>query len=131
MIEREGVSVAKTKFTGSRPPAPLLLGHSGHWWVGGREISRRVGRSRRDELCSGLRDVSAREKGVGAMGEHNSAEVPNEGKGLGVKVAKHGVGAPAAHQPDGVGVDVAAEKGHGATSAEAAGIDIVGGKAQS
>ena len=88
-------------------------------------------RSRRDELSSGLRDVSAREKGIGAMGEHTAAEVPYEGKGLGMQVAKHGVGAPAANQPDGVGVDAAAEEGQGATGAEAAGIDIVGGKAQS
>ena len=87
--------------------------------------------SRRDERCSGLRDVSAREKGVGAMGEHNSAEVLDEGKGLGMQVAKHGIRAPAAHQPDGDGVDAAAEEGHGATGTEAAGIDIVGGKAQS
>ena len=114
---------------GPPPPCSWAIPAIGGW-VGGK-LAVEWWRSRRDELCSGLREVSAREKGVGAMGQHNSAEVPNEGKGLGVKVAKHGVGASAAHQPDGVSVDAAAEKGHGATSAEAAGIDIVGGKAQS
>ena len=124
--------MAKPKFTGSRPPTPLLswaIPAIGGWVGGCLAIWRR--RRRCDELCSRLRDVSAREKGVGAMGEHNPAEVPDEGKGLGVQVSKHHVGAPAAHQPDSVSVDAAAEEGHGATGAEASGIDIVGGEAQS
>ena len=64
------------------------------------------------------------------MGEHNPAEAPDEGKSLGVQVSKHRIRMPAAHQADGVGVDAAAEKGHGTASAEASGIDIGGGKAQ-
>ena len=121
--------MAKTNFTGSRPPPPPpppccpAIGG----WEGGYLA---VEWSHLDELFSGLRDVSAREKGVGPMGEHDPAEVSDEGKGLGVQVSKHRVGAPAAHQTDGVGVDPAAEEGHGATGAEAAGIDIGWGKAQ-
>ena len=123
--------MAKTNFTGSRPPAPLLSWASPAigGWEGGY-LAVEWWRGRLDELCSGLRDVIAREKGVGAMGEHNPAEVPDEGKGLGMQVSKHRVGAPAAHQTDGVGVDPAAEEGHSATGAEAAGIDIDWGKAQ-
>ena len=123
--------MAKTNFTGSRPPAPLLSWASPAigGWEGGY-LAVEWWRGRLDELCSGLRDVIAREKGVGAMGEHDPAEVSDEGKGLGVQVSKHRVGAPAAHQTDGVGVNPAAEEGHGATGAEAAGIDIGWGKAQ-
>ena len=94
-------------------------------WVGGKLAVLRW-RSRRDDLRSGVRDVSAREKGVGTMGEHDPAEVPDEGKSLCVQVSKHRVGAPAAHQAG----HAAAEEGHGATGAEAAGIDIVWGEAQ-
>ena len=122
--------MAKTNFTGSRPPAPLLS-----WaipaiggWMGGLAVGRR--RSRRDELCSRLREVGAREQGVGAMVKHDAAEVPDEGKGLSMQVSEHGVRTPAAHQANGVGVDAAAKESHGAAGPEATGIDIGGGEAQ-
>ena len=64
------------------------------------------------------------------MGEHNPAEIPDEGKGLGMQVSKHGVRMPAAHQANGVGIDAGAEESHGAASPEAVGIDIGWGEAQ-
>ena len=43
-----------------------------------------------------------------------------------VEVPEHFVGAPTAKEPDAVGVDVRAEKGHGASGAKGASGDIGG-----
>jgi len=45
-------------------------------------------------------EIGARGEGEGAMLEHGGKEVMNERKGLGVEIGEHGVGAPAADQPD-------------------------------
>ena len=41
-----------------------------------------------------------------------------------MEIAKHGIAFPTAHKPDGVGIHVATQQGHGATSAQAVGIHV-------
>ena len=41
-----------------------------------------------------------------------------------MEIAKHGIAFPMAHKPDGVGIHTATQQGHGATSAQAAGVHV-------
>lgn len=67
--------------------------------------------------------VGVGSEGVVAGTEHQLGEVRVVGVGGNTEVAEHGIGLPAAEQLDDVGVDVGAQKGCGATRAEAAGTE--------
>ena len=73
-------------------------------------------------------EIGAGSECEGAVLEHCGGEMMNERKGLGMEVCEHGVGAPAADQSDDALVAAAAQERHGAAGAEAASVDIGGGK---
>ena len=56
--------------------------------------------------------------------EHPGREIAHQRLGLDVEIAKHLVGAPATKEPDAIGVNVGAQKGHGASGAKGASRDI-------
>mmetsp|Transcript_10441 Transcript_10441/g.23050 ORF Transcript_10441/g.23050 Transcript_10441/m.23050 type:complete len:137 (-) Transcript_10441:303-713(-) len=64
------------------------------------------------------------------MGDHGSGQALCDGKGLGMEITEHGVGAPTTNEFDSVGVDASAEQCHGAVGAKAAGREFMGRKAE-
>ena len=62
-----------------------------------------------DQRGSGGWDVSARGQVKGTMLKHGGGQVADQRKGLGMKVAEHGIGFPTADQTDGVAIDFSAE----------------------
>ena len=69
-------------------------------------------------------DVCFREEGIVASPQHVAQKIVDEGEGLGVEIAEHGIGMPPPHQANDIGVYASAEEGHGATSMESAGRHI-------
>jgi len=62
------------------------------------------------------REVAAR--------EHPGREIAHQWLGLDVEIAKHLVGAPATKEPDAIGVNVSAQKGHSTSGTQGASRDI-------
>ena len=54
------------------------------------------------------RDVVPGKKVVISMAHHDGSEVGNNGEGLCVEIAKDGVGTPATHEFDDIGIDASA-----------------------
>ena len=102
----------------------------GGWWKRREELRRgggvlgfvvgnkgKDGGGRGGDMCFG-------EEGVVASQEHAARKIVDEGEGLEVEIAEHGVGTPPQHQANDIGVYASAEEGHGAARMESAGRHV-------
>ena len=71
-------------------------------------VGKREGVGLSDDGSRDMREVLPGQESEGAMGKHLGGEIADDGKGLGVQVAEHGVGAPASDEFNDVGVDTGA-----------------------
>ena len=99
----------------------------GRWVVENEGLEDRNGRWGRnlvEEVDGRLRQSNARDKGVGAMTEHNAGERIDKWKGLRVEIPEDGIRAPATDQLNDVVVNTTTKECHSTAGARAAGTNV-------
>ena len=68
------------------------------------------------------------EESILTMPEHEGGKISYDGRSLDMKLAQHGIVAPASHEADNIRVYVRVEEGHCSGGSEGVGGDILGKK---